>query len=221
MTERFLAAGLPRGFLRAAGALAAVLALGGCPAPTETVTSGKAELALASGERIVVYPAFGCLSDALAGHAGAPSRVLPTTEFQDALYPWFEPGRAPVSAEALDWLLGKQHVRARIDELHVRYLVGITRKDASDGFPGFFCGAGYNGGGCLGVVWENKETSLDAVIWDLREGRQAGGLSAQTSGTSLAIGVAVPIIFVAYTEAEACEKMAALIAGNLSFAGGR
>ncbi len=219
MGESSHAAGLRQCLLRAVGGLAAVLTLGGCPAPTETVTSGTAEFALAAGERIVVYPSFVCLSDALASLSGTPFRVMPTAEFQDSLYPWFEPGNEPASAEALDRLLGKPHVRARIDELHVRYLIGITRRDTSDGFPGFFCGAGYGGAGCLGVGWENKQTALNAVIWDLRESRQTGALSAQTSGTSLAIGVAVPIIFVADTETEACEKMATLIADNLRFSG--
>jgi hypothetical protein len=217
MTDRSLPIALFRGATKSFLALAGVLALSACPAPTETITSGSAVFDLGPGERVVVYPRMDCLSAELAARADVPSRIMPTPNFQDSLFPWFEPGRTPMAPDALDQMLRKPHVRARIADLNVRYLIGIAKRDESDGFPGFFCGAGYGGGGCLGVGWENKETSLEAVIWDLLEGGLAGDLSAHTSGTSLAIGVAVPIIFVAYTEAEACEKMADLIARSLNF----
>lgn len=133
------------------------------------------------------------------------------------MFPWFEPDRTPTSPAALDQLLRKPHVRTRFFDLKVRYLIGLTKKDKSGGFPGFICGAGYGGAGCLGLAWENKESSLDAIIWDLRVDGRAGDLSARTSGTSLAIGVIVPIIFIAYTDADACQQMADLIANGLSF----
>ena len=42
-----------------------------------------------------------------------------------------------------------------------------------------------------------------------RQGGKAGYLSASSSGSSFAFGLVVPIVFVAYTEEEACEALAA------------
>lgn len=185
-----------------------------CAAPTKTQTSGNMKLDLAVDGRIVVYPSFRCLSESLAEKIALPSIVMSTVAFQDAMYPWFEPAHAPKDAASLNRLLGKPHVRAKIDDLKVRYLIGLTDTNESDGFPGF-CGGGYAGVGCLGVGWENKQTSLNAAIWDFQEAREAGSFSIMTSGTSLEIGVLVPIIFIAHTEDEACRKMADIIADGL------
>jgi len=141
---------------------------------------------------------------------------MSTIAFQNAMFPWFEAGYAPKHPLSLDHLLRKPHVRTRIDDLNVRYLISLSASNESGGFPGFICGAGYGGGGCLGLAWENSETSLDAVIWDLRKGGSVGSFSADSSGTSLAIGVILPIIFIAYTEEDACKKMADAIASDLS-----
>lgn len=205
--------------LRAARLISASLGLCylfACAAPTETRTSGSATLDLAADERIVVYPTFNCLSDALSENPAWRSRVMSTIAFKDAMFPWFEAKHAPKDPISLDHLLRKPHVRTRIDDLNVRYLISLTSRNESDGFPGFICGAGYGGGGCLGLAWENNETSLDAVIWDLQKGGSVGSFSTESTGTSLAIGVILPIIFIAYTEEEACKKLANAITSDLS-----
>jgi len=186
-----------------------------CAAPTTSRTSGEIELDLASGEHIVVYPPFSCLTETLADKVVPPSIVMSTAEFQDAMYPWFEPATAPKDAASLEHLVDKPHVRAKLDDLNVRYLIGVTSANESDGFPGIFCGAGYGGAGCLGIGWENDKTSLNAVIWDFREVREVSSSSVNTSGTSLYIGVLIPIIFIANTEEEACQKIADAIVDGL------
>ena len=201
--------------------LLGLFCLSACAAPTQTKTSGSATVDIGANERIVVYPPFPCLSDALSEGFASASQVMSTIAFQDAMFPWFEPAHAPKDPVSLDRLLRKPHVRTRIDGLNVRYLVGLTMRSKSGGFPGFICGAGYGGGGCFGVAWENKETALDAVIWDLQKSASVGSFLTETAGTSLAIGMILPIIFVAYTENDACKQMASAIVGDLSVSKGR
>lgn len=202
-------------------AIVGVAYLCACAAPTRTQTSGTVKLDLAADGRIVVYPSFGCLSEKLAKKIDPPSIVMSTAAFQDAMYPWFEPAHAPKSAESLSRLVAKPHVRAKIDDLKLRFLIGLTQANEGSGFPGFFCGAGYGGAGCLGVGWENKQTSLNAVIWDFREKRESGSFSVKTSGTSLMIGVGLPIVFIASTEDEACRKVADVIVDGLALSSRR
>lgn len=186
-----------------------------CPAPTETTLSGRAQLDPAADGRIVVIPPFPCLGDALTGVVGT-SRLMPSESFRDAMFPWFEPGRSPATRPEMDALLAKPPVREKIGELDVRYLIALTsRTDRPGSFPGLLCGGGYGGAGCLGVAWEKKESRIDAIVWDLRESRETGTVSAASSGRSVAVGVILPIVFIAYTEAEACATMADAIASEL------
>jgi len=197
-------------------AMAGFACLFACAAPTKSYILGNVELELAADEHIVIYPPFRCLSETIADMIVPPSVVMSTADFQDAMYPWFEPANAPKDAVSLERLLGKPHVRARIDDLKVRYLVGVTTANEIDEFPGMFCGGGFGGAGCLGIGWEVSQTSLNAVIWDFRNVREPGHLSVDTSGTSLYIGVLVPIVFIANTEGEACQKIADVIVDGLT-----
>ena len=57
---------------------------------------------------------------------------------------------------------------------------------------------------------------MNAVIWDLVEGGKAGELSATSSGDSFGFALVVPILFVAYTEKDACEALAAELGNRLT-----
>jgi len=93
--------------------------------------------------------------------------------------------------------------------LGVRYLINISVSADASGFPGIICGAGYGGAGCLGISWESKTTRTFAVVFDIVEGIQSGNLSATASGKSFGFAVIVPVLFIARTESEACNALAA------------
>lgn len=216
----------PQALPRALGALALLL-LAACPSPTETAVTFDADLALAPGEKIVLFPGLRrdadrasqdfarCVRDELVERGTPAARILDSGSFQDALYPWFEVAHAPQTAQQMDRLLARQKVRARIEALNVHYLISLALGSDADGFPGLICGGGYAGAGCLGAAWSDKTSALDAIVWDLQSGAQAGDIAATSSGTSLALGVIVPIVFVAYTESEACAALAGALAPHL------
>jgi len=82
-----------------------------------------------------------CVGDKLASSADRFS-VVADEEFQDTLFPWFEPSVAPVRAENITQLLERPKVSRRLEETGVRYIVwldGNTRK--TDGGGSLACGA--------------------------------------------------------------------------------
>lgn len=217
--------------------LAAILA-SGCAAPTRTeVAFDPAPHSLqATREAVVLFPAYveqangattangqpnraqqgadeadfmRCLKKELEQNVSHQVKLVDAARFQDALFPWFEPTHAPSRVKELEALLARPVVRQRIASLGVRYLVNIAGSAESDGFPGMICGAGYGGGGCLGLAWENKTQRVHAVIWDVVQGTQSGALSTTTSGRSVSIGYVIPIMFIANTERDACTALAA------------
>ena len=197
------------------------LLLFACASPTETEVSIEAEMPLTSGEAIVLFPDqrrddspassnfVRCLRTELAKGVTTHLAVLDTTKFQDAMFPWFEFAYAPQTADEMDSLLSRPRVQEQISALNVRYLVSMVLTRDADGFPGMLCGAGYGGAGCLGVAWEGKVSQLDAIVWDLKTGKEAGELTVSSSGKSLALGIIVPIVFIAYTDEDACRALAA------------
>jgi len=194
-----------------------------CPSATETDVSIESDLPLALGETIVLFPASQeivspnassfaqCIRTKIERYENAYGKIMDTTAFQNALFPWFEPEHAPGTIDELNILLSRPEVRERISSLKVRYLISMAISKESDGFPGFVCGAGYGGAGCLGLGWENKDFAMYAIVWDLKTGNEAGELTASSTGKSLAIGIGIPIIFTAYTEDDACEALAAAL----------
>jgi len=196
------------------------LLLAACPSTTETDVSVGSALPLAAGETIVLFAAFQdvvspgakgfarCVRAKIERYENASGKIMDAAAFQDALFPWFEPAQAPRTLDELNNLISRPEIRERIFSLKVRYLISMAVSTESDGFPGFVCGAGYGGAGCLGLGWENEDFAMYAIVWDLKTGNEAGELTASSAGKSLAIGVGIPIIFTAYTEEDACEALA-------------
>jgi len=194
-----------------------------CPAPTKTevLIEGGVRSLQAGHEAVVLFPThreragaggaefIRCLKKDLEEQVAHRVKIMDAARFQDALFPWFDAQHAPSTIEELNTLLARSLVRERIASLGVRYLVNIASTAGSDGFPGMFCGGGYGGGGCLGVSWEDKTHRVQAVIWDIVKGVESGTLSTVTSGRSVGFAFVVPIVFVAYTEKDACKALAA------------
>jgi hypothetical protein len=207
-------------FSRRLTALITAILVSSCASPTKTevIHERKTQSFVFNHEAVVFLSTYRkrvehegtefvhCLELSLAKDAVNPVKIMDSTVFRDALFPWFEPQYAPTTIEALNELLAKPLVRQRITSLGARYLVNISFiTSASDDFPGFAC----VGTGCLGVAWESRSSQAHVAIWDIANGKELNALSVTTGGKSVAAGFVFPVIFTAYTEKAACTALAA------------
>jgi hypothetical protein len=148
-----------------------------------------------------------CVSHGLSGgHHGI--EVHDNNDFVDKMFPWFEPSTAPGKPEAMSALLARPGVAEKVTESGVRYVVwldGSTRK--IDGGGSLACGAAPGGAGCIGFGWWEKESAYEATIWDLKQGKSAGSVGTNVTGTSAIVGAIVPLPFIARVQATACNRM--------------
>jgi hypothetical protein len=149
-----------------------------------------------------------CVGGKLA-HGQSPVNVYGNQEFQDTLYPWFEPSTAPVRADGVTSVLSHPKVARRLAETGVRYVVwldGNTRK--TDGGGSIACGAAPGAAGCIGFGWWEKQSDYEATVWDLKTAKSAGSVSTNVTGTSALVGLIVPLPFIARVQGTACDRMA-------------
>jgi hypothetical protein len=148
-----------------------------------------------------------CLSDSLArGNDGL--QVHPSTDFEDKMYPWFEPSMAPLSTEDLSALLEKPEVMEQVRSTGVRFLIwldGSTDRVASGG--GITCAAGVGGAGCMGLAWWEDDARYDATVWDIKELSSAGTIHADVKGRSVMPAIVIPLPFIARPQAAACRGL--------------
>jgi hypothetical protein len=149
-----------------------------------------------------------CVGGKLA-HGQNPVSVYGNQQFQDTLYPWFEPSTAPVRADGVASVLTHPKVARRLAETGVRYVVwldGTTRK--TDGGGSIACGAAPGAAGCIGFGWWEKQSDYEATVWDLKTAKSAGSVSTNVTGTSAIVGLIVPLPFIARVQGTACDRMA-------------
>ena len=150
-----------------------------------------------------------CVSRTLAGGSADPISVRSNAAFVDSMFPWFEPGTAPTRPEAVATLLTRPGVSERIATSGVRYIVwldGGTQK--TDGGGSIACGAAPGAAGCIGFGWWEKESNYEATVWDLQQGKSAGSVDTNVTGTSAIVGAVVPLPFIARVQSLACNRMA-------------
>jgi hypothetical protein len=148
-----------------------------------------------------------CLSHALARGSRALN-VHASTEFEDKMYPWFEPTMAPLTTDDLEVLLDRPGVRDRVKSTGVRFLVwldGSTERVASGG--GITCAAGIGGAGCMGLAWWEDDARYDITVWDLEYVESAGTIHADVKGRSIMPAIIVPLPFIARPQAAACRGL--------------
>ena len=148
-----------------------------------------------------------CVSDALAD-SDHTILVQDSTEFEDMMYPWFEPSMAPLNTADLSELLDRPGVMARVQDTGVRFLVwldGSTDRVASGG--GITCAAGVGGAGCMGLAWWEDDSRYDATVWDINELASAGTIHADVRGRSVMPAIIVPLPFIARPRAHACKGL--------------
>jgi len=156
----------------------------------------------------LVHPKDG--QDAMPDKAAAiPFKIYGEQEFQDALYPWFEPSTAPSNAKGLKVLLERPGVTERLQQIGVRYVVWLggttVRKDGGGSVscvvaPGII-------GGCLGLGWWDKEADYVATVWDLQNATEVGEVNTDVTGTSVFIGAIAPIPIIVPVQGKACDRM--------------
>jgi hypothetical protein len=161
-----------------------------------------------------------CISDALADGKNGIA-VHSSTEFEDMMYPWFEPSTAPLSTDDLSTLLERPEVMQRVRDSGVRFLVwldGSTDRVASGG--GITCAAGVGGAGCMGLAWWEDDSRYDATVWDIKELSSAGTIHADVRGRSVMPAIIVPLPFIARPQAHACKGLTQQLEQFLTSPGG-
>ncbi len=161
-----------------------------------------------------------CISDTLAkGDTGLD--VHSSKEFEDKMYPWFEPSTAPLSTEDLALLLERPGVLEQVQGTGVRYLVwldGSTDRVASGG--GITCAAGVGGAGCMGLAWWEDDSRYDATVWDIEKVESAGTIHADVKGRSVMPAIIIPIPLIARPRAHACRDLTDQLKQFLTSPGG-
>lgn len=148
-----------------------------------------------------------CVSEALADSKHT-ILVQDSTEFEDMMYPWFEPSMAPLNTADLSELLDRPGVMAQVRGTGVRFVVwldGSTDRVASGG--GITCAAGVGGAGCMGLAWWEDDSRYDATVWDIDELASAGTIHADVRGRSVMPAIIVPLPFIARPRAHACKGL--------------
>ena len=143
-----------------------------------------------------------------ASSSPVPFKIYGEQQFEDAMFPWFEPSTAPANAAGLKTLLEHPGITERLTQIGVRYVVwldGNTRK--TDGGGSVACAIGPGGGGCFGVGWWDKEADYVATVWDLNTATELGTVTADVTGTSVLIGAVAPIPIITPVQGKACSRL--------------
>jgi hypothetical protein len=149
-----------------------------------------------------------CVGDSI-GRGSKGLRVVPNSEFVDALFPWFEPRTAPSETKGLPDLMQRPGVPEMIADKGIRYVVWLDgNTDRVAGGGSMSCAAGPGGGGCFGFAWWQNDSNYEASVWDLKGLEDAGTVSADFSGTSFLPAIVVPIPLLARTQSKACKGLA-------------
>jgi hypothetical protein len=205
--------------LHVIGITAALPLLGACGITSRIEPYKETDAVIAEGEHIVILARrqhstheaeedfVQCISDGLAdGKKGLD--VHSSKEFEDKMYPWFEPSTAPLSTEDLSTLLERPGVLEQVESTGVRYVVwldGSTDRVASGG--GITCAAGVGGAGCMGLAWWEDDSRYDATVWDIQDLESEGTIHADVKGRSVMPAIIIPIPLVTRPQAHACRDL--------------
>jgi hypothetical protein len=199
--------------------LAAASALTGCSTTSRLEPYKQTDAVLKQGEGVVVLARrhhstheaeedfIDCISDSLAS-SKLDIVVHDSTQFQDMLYPWFEPSTAPLNVTDLSELLDRPGVADLVTASGVRFVVwldGSTDRVASGG--SITCAAGIGGAGCMGLAWWEDDAQYDASVWDIEQRNESGTIHADVRGRSVMPAVIVPMPFIARPQAKACRGL--------------
>ena len=134
--------------------------------------------------------------------------IIPTRQFQNLFYPWFEPSTAPQSIDDLPKILGNELIKEKLSAMKIKYLIKITGETKTNASSGALsCAAGPGGGGCFGFAWWDDTSAYNASVWDLSQETSVGNVSANVTGTSMIPAIIIPIPILARTQSNACDGL--------------
>ncbi len=217
---------------RFVGLALAVPLIGACGVTARLEPYKQTDAVIAEGEHVVVLARkhhstheaeedfVQCLSDGLAdGKNGLD--VHSSKDFEDKMYPWFEPSTAPLSTDDLTALLARPGVLDQVRSTGVRYVVwvdGSTDRVASGG--GITCAAGVGGAGCMGLAWWEDDSRYDLTVWDVETGESEGTIYADYKGRSVMPAIIIPIPLITRPQAHACRGVTDQLRQFLTSPGG-
>jgi len=142
--------------------------------------------------------------------------VIDETEFQNALYPWFEPRTAPLNLEKFTQILDQPYVEDALKERNVKYMIWIEGgTEQINSVGSLSCSIFPGGAGCFGFgKWEDQ-SNYEASIWDFQDTSEVGRISTDAQGTSYVPAIIIPIPILARVQANACDGMGDQIADFL------
>lgn len=148
-----------------------------------------------------------CIANQL-GKGRSPISVIGEQDFQDSLYPWFEPRTAPLQLSRLKTVLSKPLIAEEIQKMGLQYIVwvdGTTQRGASAG--GMSCSIGVGGAGCLGFgTWED-DGEYELSVWDISQDKPVAEMSATAEGVSYMPAVVVPLPLIARVKTSVCNGL--------------
>ena len=148
-----------------------------------------------------------CIADDL-GSGRQEIMVHDSIEFEDMLYPWFEPAKAPLNVAAMSELLDRPAVAEKVADSGVRFVVwldGSTDRVSSGG--SITCAAGIGGAGCMGLAYWEDESRYDVSVWDIDELNQSGTIHGDVRGRSVMPAVIIPFPFISRPQVKACRGL--------------
>jgi hypothetical protein len=205
--------------LRLIGIAAALPLMGACGVTARLEPYKQTNAVIGEGEHVVVLARkqhstheaeedfVQCISDGLAdGKKGLA--VHSSKDFEDKMYPWFEPSTAPLSTDDLTVLLARPGVAEQVRQTGVRYVVwvdGSTDRVASGG--GITCAAGVGGAGCMGLAWWEDDSRYDLTVWDVKDIENEGTIYADYKGRSVMPAIVIPIPLITRPQTHACKGL--------------
>ena len=147
----------------------------------------------------------GCLQHQLAA-ASPESDFFTSGQIRGSLFPYMEPFTQPDTEEAMIEFLLRDEIRQRLIK-KIDYLVTFTGETRKEDKGGIVCGGGFGAGGCLGLAWRNKNTSVRVVIWNVANPLPLAHHESHVKGTTWVPALLLPVPIPALTEREACHEM--------------
>ena len=91
---------------------------------------------------------------------------------------------------------------------NIRYIIWLDgNTDSAGGGGSMSCAMGPTGAGCFGFAWWQNDSKYEATIWDIRDVKNEGNISAEYSGTSFLPAIVIPIPLFARTQTKACKGL--------------
>lgn len=143
-------------------------------------------------------------------------RVLAERSVRQVLFPWLShPLPAGASAERLAALARYPPAVSRFNDLGLGTVVLVAGGTTQDWHGGGFCGAGYGGGGCLGLMWGKRDSFIEAQVLELSRPGELAHAEAGRSGSAVLPMFGLPLPFIPPTQSAACRELGKALAGQL------